>query len=117
VPQQVAAYAAGQQNLFWQYAELFYREQEDESQPYVTEHFLRGLAGQIPKLEFNRWLSDRKDPALTAQVEGDERFVDHSRLPGQTPEVVLTGPRGTVYLPSEALPTLTWLTHAVSKVS
>ncbi|HEX3617397.1 MAG TPA: thioredoxin domain-containing protein [Solirubrobacteraceae bacterium] len=117
VPQQVAAYAAGRQNLFWQYAELFYREQQDESQPYVTEHFLRGLAGQIPKLDLTRWLTDRKDPALTSQVQADQTFVAHSGLPEQTPEISLTGPRGTVSLPAEAVPTLTWLTHAVSKVS
>jgi protein-disulfide isomerase len=117
VPQQVAAYAAGKQNLFWQYAELFYREQQDESQPYVTEHFLRGLAGQIPKLAIGRWLTDRKDPALTSQVEADERWVGHTGIPEQTPEVLITGPRGSVYLPSATAPTLTWLTHAVTKVS
>jgi protein-disulfide isomerase len=117
VPQQVAAYAAGRQNRFWQYAELFYREQEDESRPYVTEHFLRGLAAQIPNLQFTRWLRDRKDRALTSQVQADQTFVGHGGLPEQTPEIVLTGPRGTVYLPAQGVPTLTWLTHAVSKVS
>jgi hypothetical protein len=117
VPQQVAAYAAGRQNLFWQYAELFYREQEDESRPYVTEHYLRGLAGQIPKLEFERWLTDRKDPALASQVETEEALIGHQGVPKQTPEVLMTGPRGSVYLPAEAAPTLTWLTHALSKVS
>lgn len=117
VPQQVAAYAAGRQNLFWQYAELFYREQEDESQPYLTERFLRRLAGQIPQLELGRWLTERKDSALTSQVETDQRWVGHAGIPEQTPELQITGPRGSVILPSDAAPTLTWLTHAVSKVS
>jgi protein-disulfide isomerase len=117
MPQQVAAYAAGRQGLFWQYAELFYREQEDESQPYPTEHFLRGLAGQIPKLELKRWLSERKDPALASQVQADQVFVGHAGIPEQTPELLLTGPRGSLYLPANAAPTLTWLIHAVSKVS
>jgi protein-disulfide isomerase len=117
VPQQVAAYAAGLQNLFWQYAELFYREQEDESQPYVTERYLRGLAGQIPTLEFERWLTDRKDPALASQVQADAALIGRLGVPEQTPEVLITGPRGALYLPAAAAPTLTWLTRAVSKVS
>lgn len=117
VPQQVAAYAAGQQNLFWQYAELFYREQEDESQPYVTEHYLRGLAGQIPGLELGRWLADRKDPAVAAQVEVGQTLMRRERLPEQTPEVLMSGPRGSVYVPLNGTPTLTWLTRAVGRVS
>jgi protein-disulfide isomerase len=117
VPQQVAAYAAGQQNRFWQYAELFYREQEDETQPYVTERYLRGLAAQIPGLKLEPWLADRKDPALASQVQADARYVERLRLPGQTPEVQMSGPKGSVYLPANAAPTLTWLISAVSKVS
>jgi protein-disulfide isomerase len=117
VPQQVAAYAAGQQNLFWQYAELFYREQQDESQPYVTEHYLRGLAGQIPGLKRSQWLLDRKDPALTSQVQADALLTKRQHLPGQTPEILMTGPRGDIYLAVGTVPTLTWLISAVGKVT
>lgn len=117
IPQQVAAYAAGRQNLFWQYAELFYREQQDESQSYVTEHYLRGLAGQIPSLRLRRWLSDRKEPALTSQVEAGQTLTGRQGLPEQTPEVLISGPRGSVYLPLGGVPTLTWLISAVGKVS
>jgi len=117
VPQQVAAYAAGKQNRFWQYAELFYREQADETQPYVTERYLRGLAAQIPGLDLSRWLADRKDPALVSQVHADSEFVQRLRLPGQTPEVLMSGPKGSVYLPANGVPTLTWLISAVSRVS
>jgi protein-disulfide isomerase len=117
VPQQVAAYAAGQQNRFWQYAELFYREQADETQPYVTGRYLRGLAAQIPGLDLRRWLTDRNDPALVSQVHADSAFVQRLRLPGQTPEVLMSGPNGSVFLPADGVPTLTWLISAVSKVS
>ncbi len=117
VPQQVAAYSAGRQHLFWQYAELFYREQQDESQPYVTEQYLRGLARQIPNLSFRQWLTDRGDPALTSQVQEDQTFVAKSGLPEQTPEIRMTGPRGSEDLPATALPTLGWLSSAVRAVS
>ena len=117
VPQQVAAYAAGRQNLFWQYAELFYREQEDETLPYVTEHYLRNLARQIPSLNVTRWLSERSDPALGSQVQDDQREINRLRVPEQTPEVLMSGPRGTTYLPAQGAPTLAWLSQAVAEVS
>lgn len=117
VPQQVAAYAAGSQDRFWQYAELFYREQGDETQPYVTEHFLRGLAAQIPKLNLRRWLLDRNDPRLTSQVQSDERISMGLGVPQQTPEVMMSGPGGAVVVPARGAPTSTWLANAVRKVS
>ena len=49
--QQVAAYAAGKQRLFWDYTELFYHEQGQEDTGYVNTSYLDGLARQIPKLE------------------------------------------------------------------
>jgi len=116
-PQQVAAYAAGEQDLFWQYAELFYREQGNETQPYVTEQYLRGLAMQIPTLSFKKWLTDRRDPALLAQVQADQALATRIGLPDQTPEVLMSGPKGTEYVPANGFPTLAWLDRAVNAVS
>ena len=48
--QQVAALAAGEQQKFWNYAELFYREQGAEDSGYVNETYLQGLAKQVPGL-------------------------------------------------------------------
>lgn len=117
VPQQVAAYAAGRQGLFWQYAELFYREQEDESQPYVTDRYLRGLAQQIPNLGFKKWLADRGDRSLVSRVHADQAFVTRTRLPEQTPELLMSGPHRAEALPANALPTSAWLSAAVQAVS
>jgi protein-disulfide isomerase len=117
VPQQVAAYAAGKQNLFWQYAELFYREQGDETQPYATEQYFRGLAGQIPTLELNKWLTERHDPALLSQVHADQALVTKLRVPEQTPEVLMSGPKGSQIVPANGFPTAAWLGAAVNTVS
>jgi protein-disulfide isomerase len=117
VPQQVAAYAAGSQDRFWQYAELFYREQGDETQPYVTEQFLQGLAKQIPKLKFSKWLLDRKDPGLASQVQSDEQMSLRLGVPQQTPEVMMSGPGGSVVVPATGAPTSAWLANAVKRVS
>ena len=45
--QQVAALAAGKQNRFWDFTELFYRQQGAEGTNYVTDSYLTGLARQI----------------------------------------------------------------------
>src|SRR5581483_4089172 len=59
VPSQTAALAAGNQKKAWNYIELFYHEQGDETQSYVTDTYLGGLAKQITGLNFSQWSSDR----------------------------------------------------------
>ncbi len=46
--QQVAAYAAGMQHKFWNYAETFYREQGAEDTGYVNENYLVHLPTRSP---------------------------------------------------------------------
>jgi protein-disulfide isomerase len=90
--QQVAAYAAGKQSLFWYYTELFYHEQGTEGTPYVNESFLTGLAGQIPNLNQKTWQTDRGDPALLTQVQADESLAAKDGIQG-TPTLVMAGPK------------------------
>ena len=71
--QQVAALAAGKQQKFWDYAELFYHEQGAEDTGYVNENYLQGLAKQVPGLNLTKWESDRNDGALVNQVAADVR--------------------------------------------
>ena len=46
VPSQAAALAAGKQKKAWNYIELFYHEQGDETASYVTDNYLGGLASR-----------------------------------------------------------------------
>jgi protein-disulfide isomerase len=87
-PQQMAALAAGRQDRLWYYVELFYREQGEEDSGYVTETYLRGLASQVPALDFSRWQGDRDDPALAAEVAGDEHAALQAGL-RSTPSFLL----------------------------
>ena len=48
VPSQTAALAAGEQKLGWNYIELFYHEQGDETSSDANHAYLDGLAGQSP---------------------------------------------------------------------
>src|ERR1700759_4006463 len=68
VPSQTAALAAGNQKKGWNHIELFYHEQGDETQSYVTDNYLGGLAKQIPGLNYSQWSSDRGSSALSSQV-------------------------------------------------
>jgi protein-disulfide isomerase len=69
--QQVAALAAGKQNLMWNYIELFYHQQGEEGSGYVTDAYLQGLAKQIPALNQTKWMSARNESALSSRVEAD----------------------------------------------
>ena len=94
VPGQTAMLAAGNQKKAWNYIELFYHEQGDETTSYVTDNYLGGLAQQIPGLNFNQWSSDRGSSALSSQVSaghgvrlrrGVQQHPDDGRLGTQEP--------------------------------
>src|SRR5437660_1787865 len=72
-PSQTAALAAGNQKKAWNYIELFYHEQGDETSSYVTDSYLSGLAAQIPGLNVSQWGSDRQSSTLSAKVTADEQ--------------------------------------------
>jgi protein-disulfide isomerase len=92
VPTQMAALAAGNQKLGWNYIELFYHEQGDETTSYVTTAYLQGLAGQIPGLKYSQWNSDRTAPTLSSQVTADEAAAQAAGF-DSTPTIVVKGPK------------------------
>jgi protein-disulfide isomerase len=113
--QQVAGFAAGKQNLFWQYTELFYHEQGTEDSGYVTESYLDGLARQIPALNYADWLTARKNPNYSATVATDESSAQHLGVSG-TPTLVFAGPKGQAAA-SEAVPTYAQLEQVIKQVT
>jgi len=115
--QQIAAYAAGKQNKFWQYAELFYHQQKTEGTGYPTDGFLTGIAKQIPGLNVQTWQTDRKDPSLADEVTADLAYSTQANLPG-TPSLIMAGPKGTELVNNGDLVTSeSQLTTAVKAVS
>jgi protein-disulfide isomerase len=112
--QQVAALAAGAQKRFWDYAELFYRQQGAEGSGYVTESYLQNLAKEVPGLNLTQWQSARNDSALANQVAADEQGGTTAGVQG-TPTLVFTGPKGQTAIGNTA--TYPELQQAVKKVS
>ncbi|MGH2916461.1 MAG: DsbA family protein [Solirubrobacteraceae bacterium] len=94
VPSQVAARAAGLQQREWNYIELFYYEQGDESSSYVTDTYLNNLAVQIPGLSFSKWSSDRQSSTLSTDVSADAQAYQALGA-GQpsTPTITFKGPK------------------------
>jgi protein-disulfide isomerase len=86
--QQIAALAAGKQNLGWYYIELFYHEQGEEDSGYVTESYLQNLAQQVPGLDLATWTADRSNPELANQVEADKQTANNEGFTG-TPSFLL----------------------------
>ena len=111
--QQVAALAAGKQNKFWNFVELFYHEQGAEGTSYVNENYLSGLAQQAG-LNVNAWKSARNEPSLLAQVQADGQSGTAAGVQG-TPTLIFSGPKGKVS-PS-SIPTYSDLQKAISQVS
>ena len=93
--QQVAALAAGKQDRFWDYMELFYHQQGTEDTGYVNQSYLDGIAAQIPGLNISQWNSARNDSSLASQVQADEA-AGHTLGVTGTPTLVAKGPKGTV---------------------
>jgi protein-disulfide isomerase len=113
--QQVAALAAGEQQKFWDYAELFYRQQGQEGTDYVTGSFLTGLASQVPGLDKSKWQSDRSNDALTKQVVTDIQAGTQAGVRG-TPTLIFTGPKGSAQVPS-AVPDYSQLQQTLNTVA
>jgi protein-disulfide isomerase len=62
------AAATSLQNKLFQFVNLFYLNQGAESTDYVTEEFLKGIAGQIDGLDAEKAWVNRSNPKATNQV-------------------------------------------------
>ncbi len=113
--EQVAALAAGKQNHFWDYVELFYRQQGAEGSGYVTESYLTGLANQISGLNASSWRSARNDSSLISQVQSDQQAGTVAGVQG-TPTLTFQGPRGKAQ-PPQTVPSYDQLQQAIRSVA
>jgi protein-disulfide isomerase len=93
--QQVAAYAAGKQNLAWYFIETFYHEQGEEDSGYVNEKYLQGIAAQVPALNLADWSAARSEPTYANEVEHDAQAANQAGFTG-TPSFELGKTGGTL---------------------
>lgn len=89
-----AALAASEQDRYWEFVELFYRNQGQENAGYVTDEFLTDIARAAGVEDIEAWNAARDDPRWNEQLA--ETQSEASTLGIQsTPSVVIKGPGGT----------------------
>jgi protein-disulfide isomerase len=101
-PAMNAIHAAGEQNRFWNYLQLFYANQGGENSGYVTDEFLTSLA-KAAGLDVAKWDASRnssKWDAVNAKGTSDAEGFGFNG----TPSLVAQGPNGTKTINGFGLP-------------
>jgi protein-disulfide isomerase len=89
-----AALAAGGQGRYWNFVELFYRNQGEENSGYVTDSFLESVAKGAGVPDIAKWNADRQSSkwdSVLSKVHGDAQALGLNA----TPSIVVEGPHGT----------------------
>jgi len=113
-----AAEAAAEQGYGWQYAYLFFRNQDEAERFGIGDEFLESLAGSIGELEVGEWREylDREsgeDGAITATLESYEELGADLGIRAE-PAAIVNGPRGSRVLQDS--PTLAQIAGAIEAV-
>lgn len=98
-----AALAAGEQGRYWNFVELFYRNQGEENTGYVTDSFLTSIAKAAGVPDISKWNSDRQSSKWSAElskIQGDAQALGFNA----TPSFLVEGPGGRKVLGSGVLP-------------
>jgi protein-disulfide isomerase len=62
------AAALGEQDHLWEFIDLMYRNQGSEDSAYVTDTYLRAIAGAIPGVDVKRALAERYATGISTQI-------------------------------------------------
>jgi protein-disulfide isomerase len=120
-PEQLGFYgaeAAADQGYGWQYAYLFFRNQDEAERFGVNQELLASIAGSVEELDLEEWNADLKE---NGQDGGpiEKRLESYEEL-GRNLEIrtgqgmVITGPGGTVTL--QEGPSLAEVEAAIAEV-
>jgi protein-disulfide isomerase len=88
-----AALAAAKQGRYWNFIEVFYRNQGTENSGYVTDSFLESVAKAAGVPDIDRWNSDRQDPGFESSLSRIDRQANQLGFTG-TPSFLVVGPNG-----------------------
>ena len=70
-----AAAAAADQNLMYQFSDLFFRNQGPENSGYADDDFIRGVASQVEGLDAEAVVAAADDPLAQPAVRRAEQFA------------------------------------------
>jgi protein-disulfide isomerase len=115
-PAMRATLAAGEQNRFWQFLQLFYLNQGGENSGYVTDSFLTDLANGAGVPDIDKWNQDRNDSKWDATIQQGSSQADSLGFTG-TPSILVEGPGGQKAIGGGTIPTLEEIQAAIQQVS
>jgi protein-disulfide isomerase len=93
-PAMKAALAAGDQNRFWNYLQLFYANQGQENSGYVTDDFLTKIANAAGVNDIDAWNESRNSSQWDSVIAKGTTDAEGFGFNG-TPSLVAHGPNGT----------------------
>jgi protein-disulfide isomerase len=115
-PAMKAALAAGDQNRFWNYLQLFYLNQGGENSGYVTDDFLTSVAKEAGVPDISKWNTDRNDSKWDAVIQQGSSQAQSFGFTG-TPSIVVQGPNGQRAIGGSTIPNLQQIEAAIQQVS
>jgi protein-disulfide isomerase len=93
-----AATAAGDQDREWQFAELFFRNQDEAPGGTVTDEFLDDIGNSIPDFDLDAWHQALDSDQVKEDVDADQKLAAQYGLRVEAPSIVVDGPGGTKVL-------------------
>src|SRR3954452_7685285 len=112
-PAMRAVLAAGEQNRFWNYLQLFYENQGEENSGYVTDDFLTTIANAAGIPNLNAWNDSRNSSKWDAIIAKGTTDAEGFGFNG-TPSLVAQGPKGTKRIDGFSLPEIQGANQQVS---
>jgi protein-disulfide isomerase len=70
-----AALAAGNQNRLWDFSHLLYANQGTENTGWVTDGFIRSVAGRIDGLDVERLVADAQSTSVTDEIAAAQQLA------------------------------------------
>jgi protein-disulfide isomerase len=115
----IAAEAAGRQGYQWQYAYLFFRNQDEAERRGVTANLLESIAASVGAMEVSEWEEDfaeggGPDGPITEKLVRQDEDIRELGIRAE-PAAVVSGPGGTQVLQDS--PSLGEIEQAVAEVS
>jgi protein-disulfide isomerase len=92
-PAMKAALAAGEQGRFWNYLQLFYRNQGGENSGYVTDSFLTSIANAAGIPDIDQWEQSRNGSSWDSVLANGTSQAESLGFNG-TPSIMVQGPNG-----------------------
>jgi protein-disulfide isomerase len=80
--------AVGEQSHLWEFIDLMYKNQAAENSGYVTDRYLRALAGAIPGVNVGQALRQRTSATVQAQIAQAQQLAARLHVQG-TPTFLL----------------------------